>query len=60
MKKFILNIGKALHKKEQMSINGGNNCDCPAPRDPISCASAGGFWVPSENKCIYPPCYCDF
>ena len=46
MKKSILNIGKALNKAEQKSINGGANCPIYAPS---CCTSCGGY--PLSNGC---------
>lgn len=44
MKKSILNLGKALNKSEQQTINGGAGCPTyPADR----CRSCGGFPVPN-------------
>ena len=37
MKKQILNLGKALNKAEQKSINGGY-------KTKTSCDAMGGFW----------------
>ncbi len=52
MKKQILNLGKALNKKEQQSINGGENgvvcCNwCPDG----TCNS----WAASLRACTFTP-----
>lgn len=45
MKKSILNIGKALNKKDQQQINGGFGvCDCTSD-----------YIQTSPNECIFTP-----
>lgn len=46
MKKSILNIGKALNKAQQKSINGGGTNDCTIPS---VCEICGGFAGPGGS-----------
>ena len=57
MKKSILNIGNALNKAEQKSINGGSPAYCRAITNGIVCdADPACFWYESPsggaNKCL--------
>ncbi len=45
MKKQILNIGKALNKKEQKAINGGNIVPCPCTET---------YTDNGDGSCSYP------
>ena len=55
MKKSILNLGKALHRAEQKSINGGFDGEhlCfPIPRDQHNCFEYGSQFVIVGNCCV--------
>ena len=55
MKNSILNLGKALNKAEQKSINGGNGPCGPSggtillAKSEPACLGAGGIWL--GGKC---------
>ena len=61
MKKSILNIGKALNKVEQKTVNGGGRAFCYPGTDGICCGTAhwqcgvgpasGGFYNPGNGTC---------
>ena len=47
MKKQFLNLGKALGKAEQRSLNGGGS-----PKDPCPCSA--NYTVVSSSECTFP------
>ncbi len=54
MKKSILNLGKALNRSEQQTINGGNSCyyksDCGPDQACTSYYSGGNLFV---GECVW-------
>ena len=55
MKKSILNLGKALHRAEQKSINGGSREDCHTYGCPtgLTCCDSGKC-LRGANPCLAP------
>jgi hypothetical protein len=50
MKKSILNLGKALQRKEQKQINGGTNTNCLSIDNEFECNNT--------RTCQWSGCYC--
>lgn len=65
MKKSILNIGKALNKAEQKTINGGKSFppfDCVDSNKPcngnLECGYGQGCFIQSDNSTAFAICQC--